>query len=347
MKSTAVTKHLTPLNLLYFVLGTLLLVILLLQVDFQGLTQQVLNIPPGLLLLGGVLYLCKGAARGVRFWRMNAAARPGYWKMLRLTFATSLASQLLPFKLGELTYVYVVKRELRTPISQGLSALIIIRIFDLLAIALLFVLAAAVLSLPGDFSIYFNYILALIGGLLALLAGFIFAGKYFAILSARLLALTWLRRVRLAQKMQQSMAELLAELGKFRGRQYVELIAYPLIEWGINFVMYGVLLRGIGLSPRALDPVVAVTFAALANLLPLNSVGNFGVQDAGWTSGMLLLGYPQDIALTSALSTHLLALGYMLVLGGIAWLSYLVRPGAAQETAAPTDCGESAVTRKQ
>ena len=333
MKSSSVSRHVTPLNILYFLLGTALLVLLLLQVDFQGLLRQIVNIPPGLLLLGGLLYLCKGAARAVRFWRINAAARPGYWKMLRLTFATSLASQLLPFKLGELTYVYVVKRELRTPISQGLSALIIIRIFDLLAIALLFVIAALALSLPGSFSIYFNYILGLIALLLALLVVFLFAGKYFTAVSERLLALPWLKDVRLLQKIQTSMAGLLAELGKYRSGQYIELIAYPLVEWSINFLMYGVLLRGIGLTPRALDPVVAVTFAALSNLLPLNSVGNFGVQDAGWTTGMLLLGYGQDVALTSALSTHLLALGYMVVLGGAAWLTYLISAGASDEAA--------------
>lgn len=332
MKSTSLSRHLTPLNILYFLLGTALLVVLLLQVDFQGLLRQIVNIPVRLLLLGGVLYLCKGAVRAVRFWRINAAARPGYWKMLRLTFATSLASQLLPFKLGELTYVYGIKRELQTPVSQGLSALIIIRIFDLLAISLLFVIASAALSLPGSFSVYFKSILGLIAILVALLAGFIFAGRYFAALSARLMALPRLKEIRLLQKVQKSMADLLAELGKYRGRQYVELIAYPLVEWSINFVMYWVLLRGIGLTPRALDPVVAVTFAALANLLPLNSVGNFGVQDAGWTSGMLLLGYGQDAALTSALSTHLLTLGYMLVLGGAAWLSYLI--GASARTAA-------------
>lgn len=340
MKPPSVSKHLTPLNTLYFLLGTALLIVLLIQVDFQRLVRQVLDIPPGLLLLGGVLYLCKGAVRGIRFWRINAAARPGYWKMLRLTFATSLASQLLPFKLGELTYVYGIRRELRTPLSEGLSALIIIRIFDLLAISLLFVIAAVALSLPGGFSIYFYYILALIGVLLALLVGFIFAGRYFTTISARLLALLRLKDNHLLHKLQKSLANLLTELGKYRGGQYIELIGYPFVEWGINFVMYGVLLRGIGLSPRALDPVVAVTFAALANLLPLNSVGNFGVQDAGWTTGMLLLGYPQADALASALATHLLTLGYMLILGGIAWFSYLISAGDRGEAAvSPTDRG--------
>jgi hypothetical protein len=60
MKSTAVSKHLTPLNLLYFVLGTLLLIILLLQVEFQGLEQQVINVPPGLLCWGACCTWAKG-----------------------------------------------------------------------------------------------------------------------------------------------------------------------------------------------------------------------------------------------------------------------------------------------
>ena len=62
---------------------------------------------------------------------------------------------------------------------------------------------------------------------------------------------------------------------------------------------------------------------ALASVLPVNSFGNFGTQEAGWASGMVLLGYSQQTALTSGFATHLLSLAYMLVLGGAAWISYL------------------------
>jgi len=156
MKSARLSRHLTPINILYFILGTLLLGVLLYQIDFQGLVLQILSVPVGLLLLGAALYLVKSAVRGFRFWRINAPTGSGYWRMLRLTLATSLASQLLPLKMGELAYVYIVKKEFQSTIPQGLSTLIIIRIFDMLSVALLFVVATLSAALPANLSIYFD-----------------------------------------------------------------------------------------------------------------------------------------------------------------------------------------------
>ncbi len=335
MNSPKTSKYFSPINILYFIAGIFLLGLLLLQVDFKNLVSLILNIPPGLLILGLLIYLCKALVRGFRFWRINAPSRPGYLKMLRLSLASSLASQLLPLKMGELTYVYAVKKDFQTSISQGLSSLIIVRIFDLLAISLLFVLAALLNVLPGSLSIYFNYVVAFIGFLLLCLLALVFAGRFFTAISGRLLAHRWLKKYALLHKLQKAGEDLLVDLGKYRGKQYLELIGYPLLEWGINFAMYFVLLRGIGLSPHLLDPVVAVTFAALASLLPISSFGSFGTQEAGWATGLILLGYSQDSALTSAFATHLLALGYMLILGGAAWLSYFAGAGATAQAEQP------------
>ncbi len=335
MNTAKNTKYFNPLNILYFVLGTLLVVFLLFQIDFQDMLSVILNVSPGMLVLGGLLYLCKGLVRGFRFWRINANLRPGFFRMLRLTLGTSLASQLLPLKLGELTYIYAARKDFRTTLSQSLSVLIVVRIFDMLAISLLFVLAALLLAVPGYLTIYFRYIVAFIALLLLVLVIFLVAGRHVSAVGGWLMRVRWFNRSRWLRKIEQTVEALLEELSRFRGSQYLELAGYSLLEWGVNFGMYAALLYGIGLTPSLFDPVVAVTFAALASLLPINSFGNFGMQEAGWMTGMMLLGYSRETALTSAFATHLLSLGYMLILGGAAWLSYLVNGRFSSLAAAP------------
>jgi glycosyltransferase 2 family protein len=332
MQKQGARKYISPLNILFFGLGLLLLAFLLSQVDFQNLARLIAHIPPIYLVLGGIIYLLKSTIRSFRFWRINAEAHPSFLKMLRLTLASSLASQLLPLKLGELTYIYLVKKEIDSPITQGISSLIIIRIFDLLAISILFILAALGFGISNGLSVYFSYVLGFIAFLVILLIALVSAGKYFSPIANRLVQNTFLGKIPLIGKAQNGLERILAGLGKFKGKEMIELVSYPLLEWLVNFAMYHVLLQGMGLSPRPLDTVIGVSFAALASVLPVNSFGNFGTQEAGWATGLLLSGFSQQTALASGFATHLLALGFMLGMGGVAWISYLFSYGIVPGT---------------
>ena len=89
--------------------------------------------------------------------------------MLRLTFASSLASQVLPLKLGELTYVYLLKRDNRASISHGLSSLMIMRLIDLLAVSLLFIIFTITVQVPAGLTVYFKSILGFMALLLLII----------------------------------------------------------------------------------------------------------------------------------------------------------------------------------
>ena len=130
MTFSSIKQRLSLWNILFFLFGLAVLFFLLKQIDFRNLVDLIFKIKPEYLLLGGILYLCKGLLRAFRFKRANQDYPLPFLKMLRLTFASSLASQVLPLKLGELTYVYLLKRDNRASISHGLSSLMIMRLID-------------------------------------------------------------------------------------------------------------------------------------------------------------------------------------------------------------------------
>ena len=341
MSLSTARRRITPLRIFYFLLGVIVLGLLLRKVDFAALEHYLFSIRIEFLLLGGLAYLCKSMLRAWRFLRLNAPAKPRFPAMLRLTLASSLASQLLPLKLGEVAYVYLLKKEFRASITQGVSSLLIIRVLDLLAISLLFIFGALLLRLPPGLNTYFFYVAGFVGLLLVgLLAAFV-AIQYFPNLIHSLLRSGRFARFPLVVKLQNALLKIVLELGEYRQQNLPGWLGLALLEWLINFGVYYLLLVGIDLAPTALDTVVAVTFAALASVLPVNSFGNFGTQEAGWASGLVLLGYAQQTAVTSGFATHLLQLGYMLLLGGLGWVSYLLQPGiragAAKEVAIETE----------
>lgn len=351
MSQATPRKYLSLWNLVTFALGLAVVIFLLRQINLQSLAQLILAIKPGYLLAGAGLYLIKALFRAYRFWRLRSqptatplakpAAKPtakptakpmaGFTRMLRITLASSLASQVLPLKLGELTYVYLLKKERSASISQGLSSLLVVRLFDLLAIALLFIVFSLALRTPQSLTVAFGWILAFIGLLLGIITAVLVVARFDRKIFGFAGRFGKLQKFALFIRLRDGLSGIFGHLRQFRPSETLEWVALAAGEWLVNFMVFQVILLGMlpgipgmGLAPHFYDTVVSVTFSALASVLPINSFGNFGTQEAGWTAGLMLLGYAQPAAIYSGFATHLLTLAYMLVFGGVAWLSLVI-----------------------
>jgi len=71
--------------------------------------------------------------------------------------------------------------------------------------------------------------------------------------------------------------------------------------------------------------VAGSAFAALANLLPFNLVGNLGTLEAGWTAAFMALGVPVDLAAATGFASHLWALLFAAMFGAMAWGALALR----------------------
>ena len=82
----------------------------------------------------------------------------------------------------------------------------------------------------------------------------------------------------------------------------------------IYFITY-ILLAGMGYPMGILLVVFCSTLAALGLLLPLYSFGGFGTLEAGWTIGCIMAGFSKEMGMASGLTFHIIALGYVTVMG--------------------------------
>ena len=330
MDISQIKKRLTLWNLLFFGLGVLVLIFLLIQINFKDLLDLLIKIKVEYLLLGAVLYLCKGLIRAFRFKKIIRQNQSSFFKMLRLTFASSLASQVLPLKLGELTYVYLLKKDNRAPVSQGLSSLLVVRLLDLLAVSLIFILVTLTVPITGTLVIYFRSILGFMALLLVAILVLLFISGIDEKVIQFLNGFSIVRKFSILGKIVNWLSSFLLELKQYRWHQYLGWTGLACAEWLVNFAVFHALMLGFGFTPSYLDTVTAVTFSVLASVLPINSMGNFGTQEVGWTAGLTLLGYTKEAAISSGFATHLITLGYFLVYGGLSWISYLFNPGDAR-----------------
>jgi len=303
----------------YFLVGLALLIFLLRQMDLIELWHWMGRMSAAAWALAALAYLAKAAARTTRVLRIHHQPFSAWGRMMRLMLASSLAGQVLPFKLGELSYIYLLKKDQRLSVVDGVSSLLLLRIWDMLAISAWFVLAMWLAGALASLTVYFYAVLFFLAGLLlATTLLLVFSSHSQRILQALEGWLEW----PLWKKAWSALRAVLRTMSAVRRREFAEWSAWAALEWGINYLAYHILLLGIGLTPSLFETVTAVSFAALASILPINSFGNFGLQEAGWATGLISLGYEKSAALTSGFATHLLTLLLIAIFGGLAWLTY-------------------------
>ena len=304
------------LRLVLSVTVTVLLLVILVvatDLDFQQLTQ--LHLRPGYFLLAALAYGGVNLSRALRFRTIHREIRSaplGRW--FQVAVIHGALNQLLPFRTGEASYVVLMRRVHGTTVGRGVLVLLVSRVFDLL---LVFCFALAFVFFVGDE-------LQMEVGLAAAICG--------AVVVVSLAALALLRPgVRLLYrllkrfagespsprraKLRDRAARLVAEAEMFRDRaHFLSIFGLSAAMWAGLFVTFYALLNGFGFSIQAPDAVVGSIGAVLTNVLPVNGVANAGSLEAGWTLGLLLVGFTRDAAFAAGIWAHVgilvLAIGY-------------------------------------
>jgi uncharacterized membrane protein YbhN (UPF0104 family) len=238
---------------------------------------------------------------------------------------SQLASGVLPLRLGELSLVPLLAAAGVPGAIRGLSLLVLARVLDLAAILAWAVVGAA--AIGGSAAVA-------IAGLTLLLLTFTLVG---------VVGQRWLRLVARAWRLRKGWRRrVLLQLLRVRGELILAVrspwrasgcLALSLLLWATIWGVTLVLLRGMDLSWPAGPVLLGVVGAALGSGLPVNSVGTFGTQEAGWAAALSGAGVPVQQALAAGFACHLWVLAFWVLLGA-AGAAYLVRiqPGISAST---------------
>ncbi|MBU1879487.1 MAG: flippase-like domain-containing protein, partial [Chloroflexi bacterium] len=227
-------------NLIGFLVGLVLLGFLLSQLDLEATVRLLAQTDGTWFLVGCLLYLANNLARSYRFVRLTRAPLHRIPTMLGVVLAMSLANQVLPARLGELSYVYLAHKSQSLPVGQGLVSLLIARLFDLVAIGLLFVLGAGPLlgQLPTPALTYFWIALVSMALVVGVIGALVVWRRALCRLALRLLAARPLSRVPGQARIARLVGDVEVGLDALGGpRQVVDLLSSSLAVWLSNFGM--------------------------------------------------------------------------------------------------------------
>jgi len=287
------------------------------RIEFGDLTQIFTQIYFPALLAFMAISLITSGLRAVRYKWLLWPTQIGFGTMLLVTFIRNLFVDLLPARIGSLSYVYVLNKRLKYPFEEAASTFVIAFVFDFLTLGPFLALAILVVGLgTTSVSSLSLLILALCFFMLTaiiiwkIIPLFRFLEKiYLAILKtlgldSKKWAVTTVEKTRLT----------ITELDKIRKRKILSpLFALSLIirlgKYGSLYFLLLSLLYSLGFSIGNLSfwkTILGITGGELTGALPIKGIAGFGTWESGWALAFQLMNFEAKVAILSGLGVHLI-----------------------------------------
>ncbi len=327
-------------RLLPFAVTGLLLALLLRQVPLPELAAELERARPGWLVLGVGLYTIVNFLRALRFRVVLSGYVGRTAALMPVSFATAFLNNVLPMRSGEVSFVLLARASHDIPAAEATAALAVARLFDYLAVAVLFVplvgLALPQLPPTTDWPVPGMPTAWLVGGAgLLVLAGAVVALSLASLGGRAVAAGRWgLGRLGLVEHRwsQKALAfgdRTVAALAGLRNRHtYGRALGVSLLLWLVLFLWTFSFVRALGIEESLGLFIVGASFGVFAKSIPLPDVGGTGLAVTAWTLGFSLIGWPKEQAIASGLAVAAMTLAMSAVFG-LASLWWLKRPRGA------------------
>lgn len=288
---------------------------LLRRIDLHELGDWLVRVDRGYFAGYAALSLAGLLARSFRYQLLIGRA-VGFAPLVLVTAVRNFLVDLLPARVGSLSYVYLLTRRFDVPFEPVVSSFVLTFLYDLLAMTMLLGTALAIGGFEGGGSL---------GAAAALLAVLVFLAFVKLAAGLRFLAAR-LRPISRARLVAERLDEIAREVERSGGRRKTTtLIALSFVIRLVKFGAYWSLLLGVvrehGLGVAELPfwkVSLGVAGAELSATLPIHGIAGFGTYETAWALGFGRLGLSSRVAILSGFATHLLSQMYDYSVGLVA-----------------------------
>lgn len=275
-------------------------------------------------ILGSTGYFLAILFRALRYkWLIHSRDIP-LSELFRISVFYHLSLMVLPSKLGELSYPYLLNKISGMSITEGMASLIASRVYDFFIFLMIFLFAS--IGFQSFFKIHLFFIILLsafsIG--LTLLVFFYMSNllRFLSNLMGRISQRIGTKSSKPFQWIQRKIHEIAEDFYAIKARRtYFPVTLTSLASWITIYWMFYAFLRGFGIEISFLKVVFGSTIAVLANALPISGIGNWGTLEAGWAAGFLMVGLSKEKAIATGFGVHIVIFVVCVVMGFICWVS--------------------------
>ncbi len=292
---------------------------LLKEINLRKIPETLGSIPIKAVLIGFVCYCLLVIAKTLRF-RTLLSLKSSVHQIFPILALHTFWGNFLPMRTGDISYVYLMQRRQKVDATQGIASLMVASLIDLVLLIGLMVVSATLLlpKLSGKFSWTVLYLMPMLTGtgLIVVIVLACVAPNFcnaVALKCAKPLLrfdkrpLTWTVNKIIA---------ILNEITKFRlNLHFLKVWGYSLLCLTIRFGFQCYLVGEMGVEIPLMEVLFALAFTNGFNLLPIQTVGNFGTTEFPFAWFLNYFGTSLEIATVTGFSLHILILLYCLPLG--------------------------------
>ncbi len=290
-------------------------------INFKHLISMSVKLSWKSVVSATALYFVSNYFRAERF-RLLSGKPASIVQMLRIVFLYGFYNKVLPFRTGEISYAFLMKKSNYSTYTESLSTLLITRIYDvfsaflLLLIALLFSREVMPLFHP-----------ALIASLLLVIVVILYNLPYmFKIIEVIFHRILIPDRFGISSERLQSYSNRIQFLIDWftktsNSMVMLKLAVLSFLMWLSLYGTFFILMSQLGFYLPFSGIVIGSVFANFSNLLPVSGVGGFGTMEAGWAVGFTLLGVNRNDAIATGVVINLFI---FLCTAGFALIALLV-----------------------
>ena len=273
------------------------------------------------LIIGFILYVLIMIFRTIRF-NFILETKLKLRQLFNIIAIHNLMINVIPMRLGEFSYVYLMKKK-GVHISKGLSQLLIVRVYDVIAISVIFIISSFfVKDTPLIVKYYVKistaFLILLLLGFFALL---MFDKKVVKILKK----LNPAKKLAIIEKLFVTIEDLIKNFKKsLKMKTSITLLFYSFLIWVGNYLMTYYLIHGLGLSFNFWEVSLIFTFLIILIMLPISTFSGFGVWEGGLTGAFTAFGITLEKAVATSFAYHIISILFFLILGFFGIIGYYV-----------------------
>jgi hypothetical protein len=285
------------------------------------------------------------AGAWVRAWRYKLLLAPqaiGWGPIFLVTFIRNSLIDLLPARLGALSYIYVLNKRLGFSFASAASTFVLASVLDTLTLSPFLILAGLTVGLAaGAISVpaVLGLAAVLFGVAALVLWRIVPLGRFLLALFERLIARLGAKRA-FFRTAADNFRLTVDELAHIRERRrlvpvFAQSLVVRLAKYVSVFSLFYGLLRSRGYTLADLSFakfILGISGAELTSVLPVKGLAGFGTWESAWAVTFRLMNFDPGLAVVSGIGVHLLTnvFEYSLGIASIAILAWPRRRGVGE-----------------
>ena len=292
---------------------------LLKEIDLKAIPETLSKLSVKAVLIGFGCYCLLVLAKTLRF-RTLLGLDSSVHQIFPILALHTFWGNFLPMRTGDISYVYLMQRRQKVDATQGIASLMVASVIDLVLLIVLMTVTTTLLlpKLGGRFSWTVLFLIPLlIGSVLIVVIVLACIAPNFCSSLARNCAKPLLRLEKSSITwFVNKCLTIVDEITSFRlNLRFLKVWAYSLLCLTIRFGFQCYLVVEMGVDIPLIEVLFALAFTNGFNLLPIQTVGNFGTTEFPFAWFLNYFGTSMDTATVTGFSLHILILLYCLPLG--------------------------------